>query len=90
MNILPFNITIKSLYYISASFSIFYFILSIMEIIHVFYNKFRSDHDWNYSKKVDKKDGAHYSTWLIVLMIINFIILILITFIIPLIHIFIS
>jgi hypothetical protein len=46
LNIMPLILSIKIMVYISAGFSILYFILSLIELGHIFYNRFRANYDW--------------------------------------------
>lgn len=83
LNILPFKLTINSLYYLSATLSIFYFIIAIFEIFHIFYNKLRPDYDWDYDKKDMSNLHNHYSIYLVMLTTIYFILLLLLIIIFP-------
>ena len=92
LNLLPINFISKHLFYISSTFSIIYFIMALGEFIHIIYNAFWPNYDWQeHTAKDDKtiksKRFEAPGPMLIMLTIINFFVASLMVLFFPLFHI---
>ena len=91
LNLLPFNFISKHLFYISSAFSIIYFVMALGEFIHIIYNAFWPNYDWQeHTAKNDLTMKSRRFTapgpLLIMLTILNFVLALLMVLVFPLFH----